>query len=569
MRLPSYLLLCLLCWTGAIAQPAYLLHKPYAAKYNYLDSLWHIVANIPKADAAAQLSTLERWAHENGDNELAIQYHILTIKRDALIDPDGGLDSKAAEMIEVIIEAKKIKNEYLEADALQLHANFLSIERKYGQAFENFLEAYNIYLKFSPVEFPPKQEYLYAMGNTYYRYGDYDNALKYLKEAIRNNSGNELFVKSIYNALGMCYRMQQKYDSSEAYFRDVYNEAIRKNDTVWIGIAGGNIGIDYFHEHRYDEAIPLIEKDIELSIATKNLKNAAGSMNILAQIYMENKKYNDAEQLLKRALAICENKTFWPDYPLAEQLYTQLYKVYYAKNDSHNAMLYADSALTAKDSIASQFNALTLTKAKEKIEFVQHKLEEEQLANQKNIQTLTRNGLIVAILLLMAIGLLFINRQRLKQKELTVKKINAENDLIAAQKQLGMFRQSVQEKNNIIEQFTNEIAQMKTGTDQEIDNEILLKLERSTILTDEQWEDFRVLFEKVHKGFFKRVKDKMPDLTPGEIRFVTLSKLKLSPKEMSSILGISSSTIRNYRLRLRRKLGLNEDGSIEEIADAI
>jgi DNA-binding CsgD family transcriptional regulator len=61
----------------------------------------------------------------------------------------------------------------------------------------------------------------------------------------------------------------------------------------------------------------------------------------------------------------------------------------------------------------------------------------------------------------------------------------------------------------------------------------------------------------------------MPDLTPGETRFVALLKLKLNTKEMMAVLGISASTIRNYRLRLRRKLELDEEASIEDMMEAM
>ena len=91
----------------------------------------------------------------------------------------------------------------------------------------------------------------------------------------------------------------------------------------------------------------------------------------------------------------------------------------------------------------------------------------------------------------------------------------------------------------------------------------------SAILTDEHWEEFRGRFEKVHGGYLLRLRTKLPDLSPAETRFMALAKLQLTNKEMSGILGVSPDSIRMMRHRLRRKLNLDEDGSLEEMINSI
>ena len=257
----------------------------------------------------------------------------------------------------------------------------------------------------------------------YFRYEDFDNALKYLHEALRSYPGiPDAEAAPIYNTIGLSYRKLGIYDSAEHYFRRIYDFALKKKDSAWIGIAQGNIGINYYHQQRYAEAIPLIQQDIRLSLATHQLKNAAGSMYILGAIYYDQYKISESESILHEALAICENRSFWPDYVLAGQLYGQLYKVYAAKNDMRNAYLYADSAIHARDSLEVQFNALSVSRGQEKVEIVQRQLEAEQLASQKQLQEWIRNSLLAGIILLTIIGVLFINRQRLKQKKLEAEK---------------------------------------------------------------------------------------------------------------------------------------------------
>jgi DNA-binding CsgD family transcriptional regulator len=94
-------------------------------------------------------------------------------------------------------------------------------------------------------------------------------------------------------------------------------------------------------------------------------------------------------------------------------------------------------------------------------------------------------------------------------------------------------------------------------------------LNKVTILTEDDWTKFKNLFEQVYKGFFIRLKEKLPDLTQSEVRLVCLTKLNLDTKQMAGILGVSFATIRQSRYRMRKKLGLSEEGGIEDIIESI
>jgi len=569
MRLSVCLLLCML-WAGAGAQPAYLLHKPYAAKYFYFDSLW-LNSYFHSTNAVSDsLPKLEKWAMANKDPELSYKFRLIRYK--VIITEDHSKKNETVEKLleELLVAITKNNMSYLLADVDQALGDYYwNIRNKYGFSLEYYIAAYQIYSKFSPEEFPCKQEYLNSLGNLYYSYEDYDNAINYLKEAVNTKSFNDRWLFPMNNALGLAYLKKNKYDSSELYFWEIYNRAKARNDSAWTGISTGNIGISYYMQGRYDEAKPMLQKDIELSNATNMFKNAANSTYILAKIYCIEGKYASAEQILLRAINTAEAKSFWHDYLLASHLYMQLHYVYGGLGDYKKGHIYADSALWAKDSLTAQNNTLSLARSQEKIDFERHKLEVSKLYGQKKMQELISYCLIGSIVALCIIAILLVNKQKMKNNVLTNEKKMAEAERDIASRQLTDFTQHIQEKSLLIDQFTDEIARYKKSEENDIEDETLIKLQQSTILTDEQWEDFRSLFEKVHKGFFKRVKDKMPDLTPAEIRFIALSKLKLTPKEMAAILGISPNSIRNYRLRFRRKLGIDEDASIEDIADAI
>ena len=61
----------------------------------------------------------------------------------------------------------------------------------------------------------------------------------------------------------------------------------------------------------------------------------------------------------------------------------------------------------------------------------------------------------------------------------------------------------------------------------------------------------------------------MPELTPAEIRFMTLAKLNLSTKEMAASLGVSAQSVRVTRHRLLKKINLPEEGSLADLVNSI
>ena len=153
-----------------------------------------------------------------------------------------------------------------------------------------------------------------------------------------------------------------------------------------------------------------------------------------------------------------------------------------------------------------------------------------------------------------------------------MEKRRMEDELANAKVMLDEYIHGMVEKNTLLEKFKEDIEELKNLKSKEI-NEVRIEdlehLNKATILTEEDWDKFKKLFEQVYKGFFTRLKDKIPDLTQAEIRLVCLTKLKVDTKQMAGILGVSAETIRKSRYRLRKKLGLWEEDSIESIAESI
>ena len=89
------------------------------------------------------------------------------------------------------------------------------------------------------------------------------------------------------------------------------------------------------------------------------------------------------------------------------------------------------------------------------------------------------------------------------------------------------------------------------------------------IMTDETWDEFKKLFEKVHAGFLYRVREKFIQATETDIRLLTLIKLGLSNREMANMLGVTTEALKKSRQRLRKKINLPDELSLEDVVITI
>ncbi|MEM7382317.1 MAG: LuxR C-terminal-related transcriptional regulator, partial [Bacteroidota bacterium] len=82
---------------------------------------------------------------------------------------------------------------------------------------------------------------------------------------------------------------------------------------------------------------------------------------------------------------------------------------------------------------------------------------------------------------------------------------------------------------------------------------------------DNNWKNFSRYFEEVHKDFNSNVKAKYPELTSNELRLLALLKMNLSSKEIANILNISPNGIKKARYRLRKKLDISTEESLQDL----
>jgi tetratricopeptide (TPR) repeat protein len=556
-----------------------LFHQSYVVRSVYFDEVialdW---LNSPAAAYLQELDVLQQRAKKEHDYPAELE---VIIGRFQCKDYNNliSLDEKIAELEKLLKALDPAQYPEYRAIIMDFLAqNYYGKKRNYTLAFEHFINAYNIATRLAQKDFPDKKQLLVSLGNRYYSIGDYEKAKRILLEADSLNHPWDKFVTyNAENTLGLVYRSYGHYDTAINYFGQSRKHALEDGNKIWAAIATGNIGICYYKQKDYNKAIPLLEEDVKYSFspASKAVDNGVNSLLVLADIHLYQNDLSSVAtdiKLVQQHLDSCRDTV----KPLG-MLYPVMARYYFKKGDYKTAYHYQDSAAIYKDIIYERDNIYKLAKVEHKKDLEKVDAEVKRLGAEKKLLSFTRNGLLIGIVLLFIITGLIINRQRLKhhlkQVAILAKKVQAEQDLKAATQELENFTKHLQEKNLLIEQSGQEIERLRTALDttdlEQETNEVLQQLYSATILTDEEWNKFKLLFEQVHRGYLQRLKNKMPELTPADTRFIVLSKLNLSNKEMAGILGVQSDTIRSYKHRLRKRFELPEEASIKAFVDSI
>ena len=90
-----------------------------------------------------------------------------------------------------------------------------------------------------------------------------------------------------------------------------------------------------------------------------------------------------------------------------------------------------------------------------------------------------------------------------------------------------------------------------------------------TISNVRSWQEFRLRFASVNNKFYKKLTTQCPNLSQRDQKICALIKLNLTSKKMAGLLGISVESVHTIRYRLKKKLNLDKDTSLEDFIASI
>ena len=443
--------------------------------------------------------------------------------------------------------------------------------KNYPFAFEFLLKADNYFNEIGYHEVPDIDEILFFMGSIYYETGDYDKAASFLQSILQLNKINNYVQKQSLNTLALISRQLNDTARALQYFQKTLDIANKQNDSVWMGICYSNIGGLYFSAKKYEKAYQLLQQGYQFSRRYKQWGDAHTDILQLAQIDILQNRIAAAQEKINQAIAL-------QSYQFTMMGRKNLYEaqvLYYEKtNQQTHTLEMQQKLMEVKDSLALSKDQQAYKKIQLRNETEKHLKELDKLQTEARASKLKENAIITMLILLVIVLLLLYNHYRMKAKHSAAEKMRGEEKLKYARHLLDNFTENTRQKNELIEEFSHELERLKGNlAGDPLQAERLKnfeKLVQSTIFTDTEWNNFRELFDKVHKGFFLRLEKKLPGLSLEDTRLISLIRLSLSNREIARMMGMNEDAVGLSKQRLLHKIHPATDGiSIEDMVQAI
>jgi tetratricopeptide (TPR) repeat protein len=403
------------------------------------------------------------------------------------------------------------------------------------------------------------------VGEILYKIREYKESVKHslkaysIWEKLNATSEKKRMMWSC-NTAALGYHRLQQYDSAFFWYKKGIQLADEIKLPVWRGIISGNMGQIYFEQKKFDTALSLLQKDYNISKEERLYDNAANSLQWAARTQLALGNKEKALEYVREAFNLLEKI---PNTNYLRNTNEAAMEVFKSMGEYDSAFFYNAKYNALNDSLERvvALSGIAVSKARANDEKSRYSI--QSLQKEKEKQLLYRNILIAVIILLGIIGFLFITRQRLKSR-LEVEMMQKE--ITTARQQMNMFTQNILEKTNLIEKLEQQLSGNGISSEQQL---LITELCHQTILTEDDWIRFKLLYEKIYPGFFKQLKQKASDITIAENRMAALIRLQLTTKQIAAMLGISVDSVHKTRQRLRHRIHLNSDENLDDFIAAI
>ncbi|NER17750.1 transcriptional regulator [Spongiivirga citrea] len=424
-----------------------------------------------------------------------------------------------------------------------------------------------------PKSYPDKKaDMLVGMGRIESLRGNDEAALEPLNKGLEifKSRENHLWQCITYTEIGYAHLNLGDYDESIYNFNESLKIAIDRGRTGFEGICYYNLGLANRKKGNLDKAEEFLLKSVSMGGTSAN--NNVSTLNEFGNLYFDQKKYDKAINSSSRAIFMADSigslAELKDGYELRGKAYEKKGLFLKALQDKKKFMKLNDSLFNkTKSKQIEELKTIYETEKKEQ-EIALQKNEIallEQKAEIDNLQKILLGGGLVLSVLLFGLGFYGI-RQKMKRNKLEREKLNAE--LAFKKKELTTHALHLAKKNETLEGLKQK-AQELTSTENGHGFKQLIRSIDFDLQDDNNWENFARYFEEVHKDFNGNVKSKYPQVTSNELRLLALLKMNLSSKEIANILNISQEGIKKARYRLRKKLELQTEDSLQELAMAL
>lgn len=430
------------------------------------------------------------------------------------------------------------------------------------------------------------------IGVAYYR-SDLETSKVYLYKSleINNEIGDKQELFRNYNNLAAVYMKQNSYKEALDYalqglqLIDKY-----KNSDLYYSMMC-NIGLLYTESGEYTLGISYLLNARDFFKTTDNPSELISVYVILLDAY---EKTGQTDLAMQCAMTI-ENDILHKlsNSEIESNIRTRLASIYSQNGNYKKAYEYLQIASSLKDSLTLANDARKINNLEQIYDNEQKLRENNRIIKDMQINKLENDrrvtALVMALIAIIAIIIFLFIRSQLQQKLLKTKNQLAEQQALTQEKEkelqqikerelnqaidrknreLSSYALSYTRDNEFMQQLGEELKQLLTEINprdkqhKEHIRSILTKLKQHT--SSNNWQEFRYFFEQVHPSFYDHLDELCPGITQRQKRLCAMLYIGLSTKEISSITFREIRSIESARNRLRKKMNIPTEESIQD-----
>lgn len=415
------------------------------------------------------------------------------------------------------------------------------------------------------------------MGNTLYFLKDYEKANENLEKAnsIFKQIGLNTFAKkNQLNLSNIKYNLGRKKEAIKKLDELLEsNEPDIKQDTAFIinvMFSQCAYAPDTEHLKKYAEKNYALSKEF----GNQALKIRAGIS--YAYLLIEEKKYNEALALLN---LITQQEKHTKNINDRLLIYKNKLFAFSRQKIWDSAYYYSERFYQLNDSIVGIGKVIEINKieARDAINKFDQEKKESELKRRNTLLLL----LCVCCLSIGIISVIYFRNKKIKiQKQLKevenkelneslknefLQKENLKLQINSKNRELSSNTLLLSEKNRVLESLAYQIKDLefKGQLDAKEEKELQRQIQ-AHIKTADEWEFFKLHFESVHPDFFFKLKQYSTSISENDLRLCAYIRIGMGTKQIAQMLSVLPATINTSRYRIRKKLSIVGDISLED-----
>lgn len=307
-----------------------------------------------------------------------------------------------------------------------------------------------------------------------------------------------------------------------------------------------------------------IIKNKETLIKAESLLNSKLPFSIrlkiilaLATHYSDENRQADVIRNLYTAMLLADSNSTLEQQCATYKLATEIYDQFGIKD---SADIYFRKLSLLQDSLLAKNSSFNILNNEAREEIAKN---DEQREHKIKIERMW-TWLVIILIVFIAGITMFIVYHRLQSHKMA--NLRACLELEQERRKAVSSALAMTERDNVLKSVLSDISEMKESG--EIGESKINRLEQNLkmhLSGRQDWENFKIIFEKVHPRFSTILKERYPSVSEGDIRLAIYLKAGMTTKQIARMLFLQPNSVKKNRQRLRRHMGLDADESPEDI----